>query len=276
VNKPANIVSIPYVCLFKIKLMPTSIISYNVNGIRAAVKKGFFDWMAAGGYDIVCVQETKAMREQVDVAPLEDPGYHHHWHSAEKKGYSGVATFSKKQPGLVVAGCGMEKYDREGRILRTDFGDVTILNCYFPSGTSGDERQAFKYGFLDDFYDWVGELRKERPKLIIVGDYNIAHTELDIHNPKGNKNNSGFLPEEREWMTKWFGNGFSDAFRCAHPEKEEYSWWSFRFSARANNKGWRIDYQSVTNNLADKVLDVRHVNEAVHSDHCAVWMNIDL
>ncbi|MFQ5447880.1 MAG: exodeoxyribonuclease III, partial [Saprospiraceae bacterium] len=245
--------------------MATSIISYNVNGIRAAIKKGFIDWAKAGGYDIVCVQETKARPEQVDASALEDLGYHHYWHSAEKKGYSGVATFSKRKPDLVVEGCGMEKYDREGRILRTDFGDVTLLNCYFPSGTSGDERQDFKYGFLDDFYNWVGELRKERPKLIIAGDYNIAHTELDIHNPKGNKNNSGFLPEERAWMTKWFNNGFSDAFRCVHPEKVEYSWWTFRFNARANNKGWRIDYQSVTDNLADKVLDVRHVNEAVHS-----------
>ncbi len=256
--------------------MATSIISYNVNGIRAAIKKGFIDWVKSGGFDIVCVQETKARPEQVDVTPLEDLGYHHHWHSAEKKGYSGVATFSKRKPDLVTEGCGMEKYDREGRILRTDFGDVTLLNCYFPSGTSGDERQDFKYGFLDDFYNWVNELRKKRPKLIIVGDYNIAHTELDIHNPKGNKNNSGFLPEERAWMTTWLDNGFSDAFRCVNPDKVEYSWWSFRFNSRANNKGWRIDYQSVTDNLAEKVVDVRHVNEAIHSDHCAVWMNIDL
>lgn len=256
--------------------MATSIVSYNVNGIRAAQKKGFFEWMKKHGFDILCLQETKAHKEQVETAVLDHLGYHHHWHSAEKKGYSSVATFSKNAPDNVVVGCGIEKYDREGRILRTDFGDMTLLNCYFPSGTSGEERQTFKYGFLDDFFEWAHELKKERPNLIIVGDYNIAHTENDIHNPKGNKKNSGFLPEEREWMTKWFESGFTDAFRQVNPEKIEYSWWSYRANARANNKGWRIDYQSVSDNLKDKVLEVRHMNEAVHSDHCGVYMKIDL
>ncbi|MCB0521254.1 MAG: exodeoxyribonuclease III [Lewinellaceae bacterium] len=256
--------------------MPLTIISYNVNGIRAAMGKSLFDWVAGHDADIVCLQETKAQPEQVDFAPIDALGYKHYWHSAEKKGYSGVATFSKREPDKVVVGCGMEKYDREGRILRTDFGDWSLLNCYFPSGTSGEERQAFKYEFLDDFFNWINELKKERPKLIIVGDYNIAHTENDIHSPKTNQQSSGFLPEERAWMTKWFSHGFTDAFRQVHPEKVEYSWWSFRANARANNKGWRIDYQSVTDNLKDKVLDVRHVGEAVHSDHCPVWMQIDL
>jgi exodeoxyribonuclease-3 len=256
--------------------MALNIISYNVNGIRAAISKGFIDWLAEDSYDIVCLQETKAQFDQLDVAPLENLGYHHYWHSAEKKGYSGVATLSKCQPDNVVAGCGIEKYDREGRILRTDFGDWSVLNCYFPSGTTGDERQQFKYEFLDDFFNWIEALKKERPKLIIVGDYNIAHTERDIHDPKGNKESSGFLPEERAWMTKWFGSGFTDAFRCIFPDKVEYSWWSFRANARANNKGWRIDYQSVTDNLKDKVQDVRHLGEAKHSDHCPVWMKIDL
>ncbi|MEZ4958341.1 MAG: exodeoxyribonuclease III [Saprospiraceae bacterium] len=256
--------------------MPLTIISYNVNGIRAAMGKSLFDWVAGHNADIICLQETKAQPEQVDFAPIDALGYKHYWHSAEKKGYSGVATFSKREPDKVVVGCGMEKYDREGRILRTDFGDWSLLNCYFPSGTSGEERQAFKYEFLDDFFNWINELKKERPKLIIVGDYNIAHTENDIHSPKTNQQSSGFLPEERAWMTKWFSHGFTDAFRQVHPEKVEYSWWSFRANARANNKGWRIDYQSVTDNLKDKVLDVRHVGEAVHSDHCPVWMQIDL
>ncbi len=253
-----------------------SIVSYNVNGIRAATKKGFLDFIKKNDLDIVCVQETKAMKEQGPIEELDAMGYHHHWHSAEKKGYSGVATFSKKAPDLVVAGCGIEKYDREGRIIRTDFGDWTLLNCYFPSGTSGDERQAFKYDFLDDFTAWINELRKERPKLIIVGDYNIAHTEMDIHNPKGNKNNSGFLPEEREWMTKWFDNGFTDAFRFLNPEKVEYSWWSYRANARANNKGWRIDYQSVSDNLKDKLVESYHFTEDKHSDHCGLLLKLKL
>lgn len=256
--------------------MPTSIVSYNVNGIRAAINKRFYEWLADNHFDVVCLQETKATFDQVDLAPLEALGYRHHWFSAEKKGYSGVATFSKIQPDYVAQGCGIGKYDCEGRIIRTDFGDWTLLNCYFPSGTSGELRQQVKYDFLEDIYLWVNELRKERPKLIVVGDYNIAHREIDIHDPKGNKKTSGFLPEERAWMDKWFAAGFCDAFRCVHPEKVEYSWWSQRFQSRAKNKGWRIDYQSVTENLKNKVLDVRHLGDVVHSDHCAVWMEIDL
>jgi len=252
------------------------IVSYNVNGIRAAIKKGFVDFMKEKDFDVVCIQETKAMMEQVDVALFEELGYHHNWYSAEKKGYSGVATFSKKAPDNVVLGCGIEKYDREGRIIRTDFGDVSILNCYFPSGTSGEERQAFKYEFLDDFFKWIKELKKTRKKLIIVGDYNVAHTEMDIHNPKGNKKNSGFLPEEREWMTKWFASGFTDAYRHLNPEKVEYSWWSYRANARANNKGWRIDYQSVSDNLQDKLKEAYHLSDYKHSDHCGVYLELDL
>ncbi len=253
----------------------TEIISYNVNGIRAALKKGFDQWLADNGFDIVCLQETKAHQEQVEVEIFENLGYHHHWFSAEKKGYSSVAIFSKQKPDHVEVGCGIEKYDREGRIIRADFGDVTILNCYFPSGTSGEERQAFKYDFLDDFFKWVKKLKKKRPKLIIVGDYNIAHTEMDIHNPKTNKKSSGFLPEEREWLTKWFDSGFTDAFRHLHPEMEEYSWWSYRANARNNNKGWRIDYQSVTENMKDQIVEARQLTEVKHSDHCPVWLKMD-
>src|SRR5690606_3396717 len=173
-------------------------------------------------FDVVFLQEIKATKEQAPLAFIEEMNYHHYWHSAEKKGYSGVATFSKNKPDHVVYGCGIEKYDREGRILRTDFGDVTVLNCYFPSGTTGEERQEFKYRFLDDFYNWVDALKKERPNLIVVGDFNIAHTEMDIHNPVSNKNSSGFLPEERAWMTKWLDSGFTDAFRHANPEMVQY------------------------------------------------------
>jgi len=256
--------------------MAKTIVSYNVNGIRAAAKKGLVEWLEEGGYDILCVQETKAQQEQVDVTPFEALGYHHHWYSAEKKGYSGVATFSKQAPDKVVAGCGIEKYDREGRILRTDFGELSILNCYFPSGTSGDERQAFKMDFLADFFDWVAELRKERPQLLILGDYNIAHTPIDIHDPVRNKKNSGFLPEEREWLSKWFENGFVDSYRHLNAEKIEYSWWSYRAGARANNKGWRIDYQSVTENLKDNLKQAYHLSEAKHSDHCPVFLELDI
>lgn len=253
-----------------------NIISYNVNGIRSAISKGFWEWIAEEQPDIVCLQETKALPTDVPVLELEAMGYRHCWYSAEKKGYSGVATFSKVAPDAVITGCGIAAYDREGRILRTDFGDWTLLNCYFPSGTTGEERQGFKMKFLDDFLAYVEDLKKERPKLIIVGDYNIAHREIDIHDPKGNKNSSGFLPEERAWLTRWFESGFKDAFRLTHPDKVEYSWWSFRAGARGNNKGWRIDYQSVSDNLADKIISAGQLNDVKHSDHCPVKMVIDL
>ena len=252
------------------------IISYNVNGIRAAVKKGFWDFMKEGGFDVVCLQETKAHVDQVDVAPLEEMGYHHQWFSAQKKGYSSVAIFSKAAPDNVVIGCGIKKYDDEGRIIRADFGDWSILNCYFPSGSSGEERQAFKMEFLDDFFKWIEKLKKERPNLIVVGDYNIAHTEMDIHNPKSNKKSSGFLPGERDWMTRWLASGFTDAYRYINPEGEEYSWWTYRFGARKNNKGWRIDYQSVSDSLKDKIFSAGQLGDAHHSDHCPVFMEIDL
>lgn len=253
-----------------------TIISYNLNGIRSALNKGLAEWLGEVNPDIFCVQETKAQADQVDPGVFEALGFKSYWHSAEKKGYSGVATFTKHEPDQVVIGCGIEKYDQEGRIIRTDFGDWSLLNCYFPSGTTGGPRQDFKMEFLDDFYDWITELRKERPKMIVVGDYNIAHTEQDIHNPKGNKNSSGFLPEERAWLSKWYENGFTDAFRYLHPDKTEYSWWSFRANARANNKGWRIDYQSVTDNLKSEIREAYHLNDAVHSDHCPVYLNINL
>ncbi len=252
------------------------IISYNVNGIRAALKKGFVDWVAANDFDVICIQETKAQPDQVDVSALNDLGYKDYWHSAEKKGYSGLAIFSKIEPDRVVEGCGMDIYDREGRVLRADFGEVTLINSYFPSGTSGDERQAFKMKYLDDIFEWVHDLLKERPKMILVGDYNIAHQEIDIHDPVRNKKNSGFLPEEREWMSKWFDNGFTDSFRYLNPEQVQYSWWTYRANARANNKGWRIDYQSVTNNLQDKLKAAQQLTDVVHSDHCPVFLEIDI
>lgn len=261
-NKPVN--------------MPTSIVSYNVNGIRAALKKGLAEWLAENPCDILCLQETKAREEQVNIQELEALGYKHAWYSAQKPGYSGVATFFKQEPDQIIQGCGHEQYDHEGRVLRTDFGDWTLINVYFPSGTTGDVRQAVKMEFLDFFYDWIHELLKSRPKMIVAGDYNIAHTPMDIHDPVRNKKNSGFLPEERAWLDKWFAHGFTDAFRYCHPDKVEYSWWSYRARARENNKGWRIDYQSVTDNLKSAILEVTHRNDARHSDHCPVWMDIDI
>lgn len=252
------------------------LVSYNVNGIRSAISKGFWEWVGREQFDIICVQETKALPEDVGTLDQDALGYHACWHSAEKKGYSGVAIFSKMKPDRVVQGCGIPQYDREGRILRADFGDWTLLNCYFPSGTTGDERQAFKMNFLADFQNWVEALRQERPNLIVVGDYNIAHQEIDIHDPKGNKNSSGFLPEERAWLSQWFERGFADAFRHCRPDAREYSWWTFRANARANNKGWRIDYQSVSIPLRDRLVDARQLTDIVHSDHCPVWVKIDL
>ncbi len=245
-----------------------SIVSYNLNGIRAAMKKDLIGWVKTSGHDVYCFQETKAHPDQVDAALFEEIGYKGYWVSAEKKGYSGVAIFSKIEPDQVIYESGIELCDHEGRIIRADFGDTTLLNCYFPSGTTGEERQTIKYKFLDDMYDWVQELKKTRPKLIIVGDYNIAHTEKDIHNPKSK--NSGFLPDERAWLTKWFESGFVDSFRFLNPEQIQYSWWTYRFGARKNNKGWRIDYQSVTENMKGDLKACQQLNDVHHSDHCPV------
>ena len=254
-------------------MMSTTIASYNVNGIRAAMRKGLAEWFAANPVDILCLQETKAQPEQVEKekAALQEIGLvYSAWHSAEKKGYSGVATLSKREADFVEEGIGLEKYDMEGRILRTDFGELTLLNCYFPSGTTGEVRQAFKMDFLEDFQKWVEELRKERPNLVIVGDYNIAHNEIDIHDPVRNKKNSGFLPEERAWMDEWFASGFVDAFRHLNPEEQAYSWWTYRANARANNKGWRLDYHSVSKAFAPQLEACHIMKDAVHSDHCPV------
>ncbi len=253
------------------------ILCYNLNGIRSAMSKGLINFLQTDAYDIVCVQETKAQVDQVDVAAFEALGYHHHFVSAEKKGYSGVATFSKQKPTNIVFGMGVPEFDFEGRVLRTDFEDFTLLNIYFPSGTSGDERQAVKYKFLDAIYIHVENILKEQPHLIVVGDYNIAHTEMDIHSPKTNEKSSGFLPAEREWMTKWLTDlNFTDAFRFKNPEMKQYSWWSTRFNSRAQNKGWRIDYQSVSAALKNNIVSCVQLNDVIHSDHCPVLLEIDI
>ncbi len=253
------------------------IISYNLNGIRAAIKKGFIDWLATNPADVVCIQETKAAFTDIDVKALEDLGFHHYWFSAQKKGYSSVAVFTKTKPDNVITGTGHEMSDFEGRVIQLQFGDVRLINAYFPSGTSGDERQAYKYVWLAEMQQYVEELKKTNPKIILCGDYNIAHNEIDIHDPKGNKKSSGFLPEERDWMTKFLESGWIDTFRVFNKEPHHYSWWSQRFpSVRLNNKGWRIDYICTTNAL-EKQLKAAHILPDVkHSDHCPVFLEIKL
>ncbi len=251
------------------------IISYNVNGIRSAIAKGLLEWLHQEDPDVFCIQESKAQPEQIDVMQMQELGYHSFIHSAEKKGYSGVCIFSKEQPDKVVAGMGIPRYDSEGRVLRADFGDITIVCVYVPSGTTGDIRQAVKMDFLEDFLVWINELRKERPNVVICGDYNICHKPIDINHPERQVGVSGFLPEEREWMDRWEASGLVDTFRMFDPSPEKYSWWSYRAGARANNAGWRIDYHWVSEPLKKRVYNARIYNEVVHSDHCPVglWIN---
>ena len=253
----------------------TKIISYNVNGIRAAVKKGFIEWLVASNADIVCIQETKAQREQIPVMELEAAGYQTYSYSAVKKGYSGVAILSKQKPDHVEYGMGIEKYDNEGRMIRADYGDISVFSVYHPSGTSGDERQAFKMQWLEDFENYITEFKKERPNLIIAGDYNICHRPIDIHDPIRNANSSGFLPEEREWIDGFQETGFIDSFRYFNKEPHNYTWWSYRANARANNKGWRIDYVMVAEPLENKMQRAVILPEAKHSDHCPTTLEVD-
>ncbi len=252
------------------------IISYNVNGIRAAINKGFLDWLKTDPADIICVQETKALRDNVDHKQFNELGYHDFWFSALKKGYSGVAVFSRIKPDHIEYGSGHKISDDEGRVIQLDFGNIRLLNTYFPSGTSGEERQSFKYEWLEEFHCYVKKLRKQFPRLIICGDYNIAHEAIDIHDPKGNKNSSGFLPGERAWMDKFLSDGFHDTFRMLHPtEAHRYSWWSQRFpSVRLNNKGWRIDYITVSDPLVKDVQESDIFPDVKHSDHCPVYLKL--
>lgn len=252
------------------------IITYNVNGIRAAMKKGLMDWVQAANPDIICFQELKAEPEQLDLSVFDNAGYYHYWYPAQKKGYSGVAIFSKTKPDHVEYGCGISDYDDEGRIIRADYGDVSVMSVYHPSGSSGDVRQEFKYKWLDDFQNYIDELKKDRSKLIISGDYNICHQAIDIHNPKSNANSSGFLPEERAWIDSFIKSGFIDSFRHLNKEPHHYSWWSYRANARAKNLGWRIDYNMVSENLSDRIRRAIILPEAMHSDHCPVLLEVDL
>jgi exodeoxyribonuclease-3 len=250
------------------------IVTYNVNGIRAAMSKGLIEWIKQVNPDVLCVQEIKANPEQVGVFEFEELGYHHYWYPAQKKGYSGVAIFSKTKPNNVSYGCGIKEYDDEGRILRADFENVSVMSVYHPSGSSGDLRQEFKMKWLSDFQNYIHELQKVHPKLVLSGDFNICHKPIDIHNPKSNANTSGFLPEEREWMEQFINSGFIDSFRHFNNEPHQYSWWSYRAGARAKNLGWRIDYNLTTENLKQHLKNSIIMPDAMHSDHCPVLLEM--
>ena len=251
------------------------IVTYNVNGLRAALKKDWIGWLKEVNADVVCLQEIKATPDQIpELVILEQLGYEHYWYPAQKKGYSGTAIFTRITPKNVAYGCGHEDYDFEGRVIRADFEDVSVMSTYFPSGTTGGIRQDFKYRFLADFQEYSDKLLLEHPNLVISGDYNICHRAIDIHNPKSNANSSGFLPEEREWMENFINSGYIDTFRHLHPEPDQYSWWSYRAGARARNLGWRIDYNMASKALESRILKSEILASAVHSDHCPVVLEL--
>ncbi len=252
------------------------IITYNVNGIRAAIRKGLLEWIKATEPDVLCIQETKAQPDQVPVEEFEALGYNSYLHSAVKKGYSGVAIFSKIKPNHVEYGMGNEKYDFEGRVIRADFDDVSVISVYHPSGSSGDLRLAFKMEWLSDFQNYINELKKGIPNLVISGDYNICHEPIDIHDPVRNKTVSGFLPEEREWLSGFINSGFIDTFRFLNKDPHHYSWWSYRANARAKNLGWRIDYNMVSEQLKEKIERAVILPQAKHSDHCPVVLELNI
>ncbi|MCE3260092.1 MAG: xthA [Bacteroidetes bacterium] len=250
------------------------IISYNVNGIRAAMGKGLMNWIASTDPDVLCLQEIKASPDQVGVFELEEMGYKHYWYPAQKKGYSGVAIFSKTEPLKVEYGCGVKAYDDEGRVLRADFENCSVMSVYHPSGSSGEDRQAFKMQWLSDFQEYINDLKRHCDKLVISGDFNICHKAIDIHNPVSNARTSGFLPEEREWMEQFIQSGFVDSFRHFNKDPHHYSWWSYRANARAKNLGWRIDYNMVSQTLQNSLGSATILPDAIHSDHCPVVLEL--
>jgi exodeoxyribonuclease-3 len=232
------------------------------------------DWLKVVDPDVVCFQETKAQPEQIPVELFEELGFHHYWFSAVKKGYSGVGILSKIKPDSVDIGMKIQHYDEEGRTIMAHFGDITVMSVYHPSGTTGENRQSFKMRWLEDFLQYTKELRKTRPNLVITGDFNICHKPIDIHDPIRNANSSGFLPEEREWLTRFLESGFIDSFRYFNPDPHQYTWWSFRAGARSRNLGWRIDYQMVTPSLEERLIRAQILPLAMHSDHCPVLLEI--
>jgi len=253
------------------------ILSYNLNGVRSAINKGLAGYLMQENADVVCFQETKAQPEQIDSTFFWEIGYpHNFYHSAQKKGYSGVAILSKNEPDKVVVGMNNHKYDSEGRVIRADFGDISVLCVYIPSGSMGNARQDFKMEFLTDFFEFLKGLINERPNLIVCGDFNICHKAIDINHPERHGNVSGFLPEERKWLDQLIELGFIDTFREFNREPNNYSWWNYRTYARERNMGWRIDYHLITKPLREKLTMARIHPEAIHSDHCPVSAEIDV
>lgn len=252
------------------------IITYNVNGIRAAFTKDFVGWLSVADPDVICIQESKAGNDQIDIEAFEKIGYHSYWHSAEKKGYSGVGIASKVKPLHVEYGCGIEHYDSEGRIMRADFEGFSVISVYVPSA-SNITRLGFKMEFCNDFLEYIKNLKKTIPNLIICGDFNICHHAIDIHNPEGLKNTSGFLPMEREWMTKFLEEcELTDSFRVFNDQPGYYSWWSYRQNSRERNKGWRLDYIFVSKSLGQKISRSVILKEVFHSDHCPVLLELEV
>ena len=257
------------------KRMTEKIYSWNINGLRAVTKKGFFKWFLKEEPDVLCLQETKLQKEQLTDEMLNVNGYYSHFSFAKRKGYSGVATYSKEKPITVKHGIGIEKFDSEGRILISEFKNYTLLNIYFPNGQMNDERLKYKLDFYDAMLSFCDELVKSGKKLVISGDYNTAHKPIDLKNDKANEKRSGFLPIEREWIDKLISHGYVDSFRHFYPNKIKYSWWSYRFNARANNAGWRIDYHFISQNLLDRVVDAMILDEIPNSDHCPIVIEIE-
>lgn len=251
------------------------IASYNVNGIRAALKKGFLQWLSQADPDVICLQEIKAQEDQLELECFEKAGYpYHYWYPAEKKGYSGVAILSKQRPDHVEYGTGMAYMDVEGRNLRADFAGVSVMSLYLPSGTNL-ARLDHKLQYMADFQAYVDQLRQTHPALTILGDYNICHRAIDIHDPVRNKNVSGFLPVEREWIGNFIDSGFIDSFRYFNPDPHHYTWWTYRAGARAKNKGWRLDYGMVSAPLEKHLKRSIILPEAVHSDHCPIVLELN-
>jgi exodeoxyribonuclease-3 len=253
------------------------VVSFNANGIRSAGRKGFFDWLAKSGIDVLCVQELKAQEDQLEDALYHPKGYHVHMHCAEKKGYSGVAIYSKQQPDRITTGLGFVTADNEGRYIQADFGNLSVVSLYLPSGSSGDERQNVKFDFLDRYEKILREQIKSGREFVVCGDWNIVHKEIDIKNFKPNRKNSGCLPEERAWLDTLFDDiGFVDAFRVKNQEPHQYTWWSNRGQAYANNVGWRIDYHVITPGLRDAVKAVSIYKDEKFSDHAPLSVDYDL
>ena len=252
------------------------ITSLNCNGIRAAARKGLFDWLDRERPDVLCLQEIKAQEDQIEGEPFHPEDYHCYFHPAEKKGYSGVAIYSRREPDAVIKGLGWPEMDAEGRFIEAQFGDLSVISLYLPSGTSGDERQQVKYGFMDRFMEHLRDLREHDREYVICGDWNIAHKQIDLKNWRSNQKNSGFLPDERAWMDKLFGEeGWVDAFRVVDPEPEKYTWWSNRGRAWDNNTGWRIDYHVVTPGLEEHVRSAEIYTAERFSDHAPLTLEYE-